>query len=133
MSVPGTNDPANKRRRASKHGALIEHAVENASGNELLQVLDGTVADARAYCNATLLQFSRRASPFVEGFVAGKHFTDTHLLLIVAHEAVCHAARVEQLLHAVGEAQQLPPTDMIRERLRVARNLLAEHRDEQVL
>jgi hypothetical protein len=39
----------------------------------------------------------------------------------------------ETLLRSLGDAQELPPSRDLRGRLREARNLLAEHRDERVL
>ena len=60
-------------------------------------------------------------------------FTEKHMLLGVAHDAVAHVAAVERLLEKMGDPRELPPSSRIRDQLREARNLLAVHRDERVL
>lgn len=114
---------------------LIAAALHDATDNQLRTALDGTIGDAQSFCWAALRQFDRKAagSGFGSPHDRGLHYADGHLLLVASLEAVDHASLVERLLRAIGEPQELPPSTLVRIRLREARNLLAEHRDERVL
>lgn len=114
---------------------LIASALAAASEDRRRDTLEGSIGDAQAFCWAALRQFDRKALGVESGTPRdyGLHYADGHLLLVVAQEAVDHAAVVEALLRSMGEAQELPPSSNLRFRLREARNLLAEHRDERVL
>jgi hypothetical protein len=113
----------------------IKRAIEDAAPEKLREVLDGTIGDCQAFCWAALTQYERRSDPFEPRTPRehGQHHADMHTLLVLAHEAVCHAERVSQILKALGERYDLPPGKLMRSRLAEARNLLAEHRDERVL
>ena len=111
---------------------LIAATIAAASQDSLAQALEGMVGDAACHARCALDQFEQRPPAFASADT-GRHFAHLYLLLIAAHEAVCHARRVEQLLAALGKPRQFAPTPDTREHLRVARNLLAEHRDERVL
>jgi hypothetical protein len=123
------------RKELSQQRELVKSTIAAADEAHLRYALDGTIGDAQAFCWAALRQFERKYSPKVlqtsKDF--GLHHADLHLLLIVAHEAVSHAEQVERLLSALSEPQKLPPDPVLRDRLREARNLLAEHRDERAL
>lgn len=116
---------------------LVRSALSEASPDLRLRVLDGTIGDAQSFCWAALRQYERRTEPATAGTPMPKVFglahADLHLLLVVAQETVTHVERVEQLLRAVGRPVSLRPPASVRQRLREARNLLAEHRDERVL
>ncbi len=114
---------------------LIAAALVEATDDQLRTALDGTIGDTQAFCWAALRQFERKAAGvgFGSPHDHGLHYADGHLLLVAALEAVDHAGLVERLLRAIGEPQELPPSRLVRVRLREARNLLAEHRDERVL
>jgi hypothetical protein len=116
----------------SREEAEVADAIAAADTVSLTHALDGMVGDAVCQARCALDQFEQRPAAFVSSD-AGRHFAHLYLLLIAAHEAVCHTQRVEQLLEALGEPVQFPPSPTTRERLRVARNLLAEHREERVL
>jgi hypothetical protein len=133
MNAPDQEDSREQSSRRTRDETLIVSAICAASRDELTQALRGTVGDALTYCRAALRQYSRRSVPLDHSDGFGQHFAEAHILLIVAHEAVCHAARVEQLLQALEDDRRFPPSETMRDRLRVARNLLAEHRDERVL
>ena len=114
---------------------LIKAALSSADLPQLRATLGGTLGDTRSFCWATLRQFDRR-----DGYT---HFSkpqdhaldhaEKHMLLVIAHDTVRHVEVVEMLLARIGSAEQLPPDSALREQLREARNLLAEHRDERVL
>ena len=116
---------------------LLKSALSEASPDLRLRVLDGTIGDAQAFCWAALRQYERRREPPAAGTpmpqVFGLAHADLHLLLVVAHETVAHVERVEQLLRVIGRPESLSPSVSVRHRLREARNLLAEHRDERVM
>ncbi len=123
------------RKELGQQRELVRAAIVAADDSHLRYALDGTIGDAQAFCWAGLRQFERKYTPQVlhtpKDF--GLHHADLHLLLIVAHEAVSHAELVEELLSRLGENRHLPPDPQVRVRLREARNLLAEHRDERAL
>ena len=110
-------------------------ALTSASPSTVRDALEGTVGDAQAFCWAALRQYERREAQTRLSAPRdfGLHHADLHILLIVAQEAVAHAELVELVLDAFGEPSSLPPRADLRPRLREARNLLAEHRDERVL
>jgi hypothetical protein len=123
------------RKELREQRELVSAAIAAADEAHLRYTLDGTVGDAQAFCWAALRQFERKYAP--QALQTPKDFglshAELHLLLIVAHEAVSHVELVEQLLSSLGEPQPLPPDNELRDRLREARNLLAEHRDERAL
>jgi hypothetical protein len=123
------------RKELREQRELVRAAIAAADESHLRYALDGTIGDAQAFCWAALRQFERKYATQVfrtpKDF--GLHHADLHLLLIVAHEAVSHVQLVEELLSALGEPHPLPPSRDLRDRLREARNLLAEHRDERAL
>ena len=90
MNASNASDQPSGKRRKQIQELLIDEAISAAARDELATVLQGTVGDALTYCRAALRQFDRRASIFDEGTEAGQHFAECHVLLIVAHEAVCH-------------------------------------------
>jgi hypothetical protein len=118
-----------------KQGKLIAEALLAADPSVRRDALSGTIGDTQAFCWGALRQFDRRSeqihasSPLQHGL----SHSDLHLLLIIAHEAVSHVERIEELLASIGVSQSLSPDEALRTRLREARNLLAEHRDERIL
>ncbi|MEQ1873678.1 MAG: hypothetical protein ABL953_08135 [Ilumatobacteraceae bacterium] len=123
------------RRHLQEQDALLTDAITDATEDHLRYALDGTIGDTQSFCWAALRQYDRKFGLHVartpKGF--GLQHADLHLLLVVAHEAVSHTELVERLLGQLGETQSLPPDPVLRLRLREARNLLAEHRDQRVL
>ena len=119
----------------AKQRRLLAEALSNANEAQLRHALDGTIGDTQAFCWAALRQFDcrdeapDRRTP--QDF--GLRHADLHLLLIVAEETAAHVVMLEKLLTALDEPHSLLPDLVLRDRLREARNLLAEHRDERVL
>lgn len=114
---------------------LIDDAFEDADEATLRRALDGTLGDASVICRAALTQYERRVDLFGPDRDPdlGQDYADKHSLLLLAEEAVCHAEWVMRLLGALGSPTSLPIDPDQRRRLREARNLLAEHRDERVV
>ncbi len=123
------------RGRQDPQRAALVDALASASPSTVRDALEGTVGDAQAFCWAALRQFERREAQvrLSEPRDFGLHHADLHTLLIVAQEAVAHVELIELVLDVLGEPSSLPPDADLRPRLREARNLLAEHRDERVL
>jgi hypothetical protein len=116
---------------------LVERALVDASDAVKRHALDGTIGDTQAFCWGALRQFERLNAQYEQVAWDARAFglahADLHSLLILAAETVSHVERVEDLLRSIGEPQHLPPRPELRDPLREARNLLAEHRDERVL
>ena len=114
---------------------MVDEELAKATPERLRYALDGTIADTQAFCWAALRQFRRREAPgrltTPEDF--GLRHAEYHMLLVLAFEAVSHVHQLEKVLGALGVPHDLPPDKDQRKRLREARNLLAEHRDERVL
>lgn len=113
---------------------LIDDALSDADVDTLQRTLVATVADALTICRGAQRQYDRRADPLAESEIDwGKDYVEKHSLLLLAEEAVCHAEWVLRLLNQLGTPESLPLDGDQRKRLREARNLLAEHRDERVI
>jgi hypothetical protein len=123
------------RKELQDQHALIEGALAAAPAEVLRHALDGTVGDTQAFCWGALRQFERRGAdqPGTMPRDFGLRHVDLHVLLIVACETVSHVEVLERLLASLGVPRHFPPGPELRSRLREARNLLAEHRDERVL
>ena len=123
------------RKELAQQGPLVKNALATADDAVKRYVLGATIEDNLAFCWAALRQFERRDEVTQLGSrnEFGLHHGDFHLLLIIAHETVSHVEWVERILDLIGEPQSLPPDQLLRDRLREARNLLAEHRDERVV
>lgn len=121
-----------------KQEAEIDKAIrvlaESAQGRERLrQTLNARISEALNVTRAALRQYDRREQPLRGDEDPGRSHAEMHTLLLLAHEAVCTARQVTRLQDALGEEVSLAPKADTRVRLREARNLLAEHRDERVL
>ena len=130
----------------------FEVAREHCRGDDdaylsrLLWTLNGTLGDALTYCWGTIRQAKRYANvPTLstpKDF--GLHHVEEHLLFTAASVALSHLDVVEHLLREVssfGQHDVKPHLHALskacprclRDSVREARNLLAEHRDERVL
>ena len=114
---------------------MVDEALARATDEKLRETLDGTIGDSLAFCWGALTQYERRGYPWSPTTPRehGQRYAEMHTLLILAHEAVCHADQVTRLLDRMGRPSALPPDQTTRARLAQARNLLAEHRDERLL
>lgn len=121
-------------RQEEEIDRAIAELVSSDDGRERLdQVLNATIGEALNHTKAALRQYDRREHPLRGGDDPGKSHAELHTLLLLAHEAVCTSKQVTRLFAALGRKLELPPDTATCERLRTARNLLAEHRGERVL
>ena len=126
--------PSWMQKQEAEIDRVVRDLSESDDGRERIQrTLNATISEALNHTRAALRQYERRDHPLSGDGDPGQSHAEMHTLLLLAHEAICTSGQATRLLTALGKESSFSPDAQMRERLREARNLLAEHRDERVL